>query len=75
MLGFIMYIVENEFRILRLIYQNEEPTTLILEKIPPSPLHLFMGIINELTKCLEQAWEGFPAWMKANSILKHGYQG
>ena len=59
----------------RLILKNEKHSTSIIDKIPPPPLHLFMGVVNLLCEILINLWPDFLNWASSKYILRHGYHG
>ena len=59
----------------RLIHLNEDPEVKVINKIPPSSLHIFMGFFNVLNNLVFTLWPNFNQWLSGKYIFRHGYHG
>ena len=58
----------------RLIYLNENPKKLLINKIALPELHLMMGAVGVLGKVLLFLWKpGFKTWLTCRYIIFQGY--
>ena len=59
----------------RVIYLEENPETVIEERVPIPEQHILIGVVTHFGKALIHLWTGFIPWQEKNYIMFRGYQG
>ena len=59
----------------RVIYLEENPETVIEERVPIPEQHILIGVVTHFGKALIHLWTGFIPWLEKNYIMFRGYQG
>ena len=59
----------------RILYLEEDPDQCLQNFVPPSELHLLIGVVSHLGVFLLDIWPKFDEWLKEKNVFQRGYQG
>ena len=57
------------------VMDNVDPSTSVLEVVPPPELHLMLGPVTHLYKELNKVWPGSEKWLNACFVKMNDYHG